>query len=146
MGAHSWRHGTCTTSVCRHASGVCPLIDVSLSSRSLCLLSFLQHLSVLSSRLGTTSLAAPRHPLHPPSPEPGITVAVTGEFALFSPGPFHSVPVSYLAATFHLPFTLVKIAPWQRCLEDCGQTIFCLPKKMEDKKTGMALRDHLQCS
>ena len=109
MGAHSWRHGTCTTSVCQHASGLCRLFDVSLSSRSLCLLSLIQNLSVVPSRLAATSLAAPRHPLHPPSPEPGITVAFTREFVVFIcfspfftwsvPFCFHSVPVSYLAAS-----------------------------------------------
>ena len=66
--------------------------------------------SFVPSRLAATSLAAPRHPLHPPSPEPGIAVAFTREcvfficfwfvfhlvcsilfFHHFSPGLFHSV-------------------------------------------------------
>ena len=147
VGAHSWRHGTCTTSVCQHASGLCRLFDVSLSSRSLCLLSLIQNLSVVPSRLAATSLAAPRHPLHPPSPEPGITVAFTREFVVFIcfspfftwsvPFCFHSVPVSYLAASPMAP-------PGRLWLSHL------LPaKKAQGQKAETALRDFcnvLQCS
>lgn len=104
--------------------------------------------------LAATSLAAPRHPLHPPSPEPGIAVAFTREFLVFicfwfvfhhfSPGLFHSVPfcfhsvpVSYLAASPMAP-------PGRLWLSHL------LPaKKAQGQKTETALRDFcnvLQCS